>query len=83
MKRFDAERELNEAFTPISIFVETYNKTLPLGFPRASEKTLREFQTMYPLLFKRSDGWSINKHRKRFMDWHMTHYLQAAEKRGR
>lgn len=83
MRGPDPQRELNEAFTPISIFAESYNKTLPSGFPRASEKILREFQTAYPLLFKHSGGWSINKHRKRFMDWYMTHHLEAAEKRGR
>lgn len=74
MKRFDAERELNEALTPISAFAETYNKTLPLGFPRASEKILREFQAAYPLLFKNGGGWSIDKHRKRFMDWHSSRH---------
>ena len=83
MKRFDVERALNEALTPISIFVEAYNKTLPLGFPRASEKTLREFQVAYPPLFKNGDGWAIHKHRKRFMDWHMTHHVGAEEKRER
>jgi len=83
VKRIDKQRELNEALTPLSRFAETYNETLPLGFPHASNKALQKFQTSYPLLFKNDNSWSINKHRKRFMDWYMTHHMGAGEKRER
>lgn len=74
MKRPDVQRQLNEAFTSLASFAETYNRTLPQGFPPASNKALEKFQALYPLLFKNASGWSIDKHRKRFMDWHATHY---------
>lgn len=73
MKRRDVQRELNEAVTSLSHFAEVYNKTLPLGFPHASNRALQKFQTLYPLLFKGDNSWSIDKHRKRFMDWHASH----------
>ena len=77
MKRPDVQRELNEAFTSLVSFAETYNRMLPSGFPRASNKALQEFRTLYPLLFKSANGWSIDKHRKRFMDWHATHHAEG------
>lgn len=74
MKRFDAQRELNEAVTSLASFAQTYNEMLPHGFPRASGKALQKFQALHPLLFKSENSWSIDKHRKRFMDWYATHY---------
>ncbi len=74
MKRPDMQQQLNEALTSLSSFAETYNKTLPLGFPHASNKALEKFRALYPLLFKDDNSWSINKHRKRFMDWHATQH---------
>ena len=74
MKRIDRQRELNEAHTSMVVFAEAYNHALPAGFPKASTEALMRFRTTYPLLFKTEDSWSIDKHRKRFMDWHSTHY---------
>ncbi|MBI3305279.1 hypothetical protein HYZ80_03090 [Candidatus Parcubacteria bacterium] len=74
MIRRDLKQEANKALTSLASFAEVYNKTLPVGFPRASGKALREFQMAYRPLFKSGDGWSIDKHRKRFMDWHTTHH---------
>ena len=73
MKRFDAQRELHETVTSLSRFAEIYNTTLPLGFPRASVKALEQFQATHPLLFKNGDEWSIDRHRKRLMDWLSSH----------
>ncbi len=73
MKRVDKEREANEAFVSLANFAESYNKILPPRFPRASEKILKQFQTAYPTLFKNGDSWSIDKHRKRLMDWLASH----------
>jgi len=74
MKRRDAEQEANKTLTSLMSFATTYNKTLPVGFPHASGKDFRAFQMAYPVLFKDGNSWSIDKHRKRFMDWHSTHH---------
>ena len=63
----------NERLTPVLDFIESYNRTLPAGFPRATAKTVKLFQQAYPALFKGKDEWSIDKHRKRFMDWLASH----------
>ena len=61
--------EINQETTPLADFMESYNKSTPKSFPRASVETLKQFQEIYPLLFKNENAWSIDKHRKRFMDW--------------
>ena len=61
--------EENQEITPLAEFMESYNKSAPASFPRASAEMLKEFQDAYPSLFKSGDAWSIDKHRKRFMDW--------------
>jgi len=73
MKRVDKERELNEARTSLVNFATAYNRMLAPGFPHASPKALTAFRASYPLLFKNDDSWSIDKHRKRFMDWYASH----------
>ena len=59
----------NQEVTPMGAFLESYNKSAPSAFPLASEETLKEFQEAYPSLFKNKNARSIDKHRKRFMDW--------------
>ncbi|OGZ08165.1 MAG: hypothetical protein A3D65_03420 [Candidatus Lloydbacteria bacterium RIFCSPHIGHO2_02_FULL_50_13] len=49
--------------------MESYNKSIPAEFPRASVKSLKRFQAMHPGLFKNGNEWSIDKHRKKLMDW--------------
>lgn len=65
--------EINRTVTPLLIFMESYNKSLPLNFPRASAKMLKQFQILHPMLFKNGDEWSIDKHRKKLMDWLPSH----------
>ena len=77
MRTRDYERERNELATPLLAFLESYNQKLPDGFPRASVAALKQFQTTYPGLFKRGDAWSIDKHRKRLMDWLAAHRGEA------
>ena len=69
MKTKNNPLELNLIRTPILVFVESYNKSIPVSFPRVSVKILKRFQTLHPVLFKKSDEWSIDKHRKKVMDW--------------
>ncbi|MDD5547753.1 MAG: hypothetical protein PHN74_02580 [Candidatus Pacebacteria bacterium] len=61
--------ELNQIKTSLLDFMKSYNKSVPAGFPRASAKILKSFQLLHPTLFKVNDEWSIDKHRKRVMDW--------------
>ena len=69
MKRKSFESELNQTENSMADFIESYNKTIPQGFPRASVAALQQFQTSHPILFKKGAGWSVDKHRKRLMDW--------------
>ena len=69
MKRKSFESELNRTETPLLEFMEAYNKSIPSGFPRASVAALQQFQTSHVILFKKGAGWSVDKHRKRVMDW--------------
>ena len=50
-------------------FLESYNQSIPERFPHASVASLKQFQTTHPALFKDTDEWSLDKHRKRLMDW--------------
>jgi len=69
--------ETNRESTLLADFMESYNKSVPKNFPRASVKTLKQFQETYPSLFKNANVWSIDKHRKRFMDWTSYHQNDA------
>ncbi|MDP3727588.1 MAG: hypothetical protein Q8R35_03035 [bacterium] len=77
MRQKDLEQERNQAAVPLAVFLASYNERLPEGFPRASAETLRRFQTTYPALFRKGDAWSIDKHRKRLMDWLASHRGEA------
>ena len=65
----DKNLELNQIKTPLLAFMESYNKSIPVSFPHVSVKILKNFQALHPILFKHSTEWSIDKHRKRLMDW--------------
>ena len=73
MKQKNKEWEQNQIMTPTVVFMESYNRITPDGFPRVTVKVLREFQKEYPTLFKDPDEWSIDKHRKKLMDWLSSH----------
>lgn len=69
MKDKNNSLELNQTKTTLLTFMESYNKSIPVSFPKVSVKILKHFQLLHPILFKHSDEWSIDKHRKRVMDW--------------
>jgi len=69
MKSKSNELEQNQAITSLIVFIENYNKSVPQDFPHATSKALKQFQITHPALFKNVDDWSIDKHRKRLMDW--------------
>ena len=65
--------EANQKTTSLADFMESYNKSAPKNFPRASVETLKQFQETNLSLIKNKNTWSIDKHRKRFMDWVSPH----------
>ena len=70
-KTDDQEANFIESFSPD--FIEYYNENIPVGFPKASLKALEEFKATHPALFKESNKWTIDKHRKKLMDWLVSH----------
>jgi len=79
MKTRDLERERSEQKLTLHEFLSTYNEGLPSAFPRASLPYLREFQKTYPKLFKRDGTWTLDQHRKKFMDW-IPQHLRALQR---
>jgi len=51
-----------------SIFIKEYNLLFNVPAAKATEANCHEYKIEHPNEFKTSD-WSIDKHRKRFMDW--------------
>ena len=73
MRTLDLDRERSEKKLSASEFVSAYNEGLPPQFPRASLPFLLAFRKAYPTLFKDAGVWSLDLHRKRFMDWLPAH----------
>ena len=73
MKKRDIQKELNEAGTTMDVFMAAYNKSVPEGSLVSSSKLLQKFKEERPTFFKNGDEWSIDKHRKHFMDWLHSH----------
>jgi hypothetical protein len=69
MRLPDLDRERSEKSLSLSEFLKSYNEGLPLEFPRASLALLREFKVAHAALFKNSDSWSLDQHRKVVMNW--------------
>ena len=67
--RKDHSQEINFVTKPLAAFIQYYNKNIPEAFPRASIKALKMFKASHEELFKDSDEWTIDKHRKKLMDW--------------
>ncbi len=74
MKRKNLEQAVNQTVVSTAVFMESYNKHLPKGFPAAPMKNLEEFYRSHSMLFKNGYKWSIDKHRKRVMDWLSSHH---------
>ena len=63
------EDDVNFIGSTSDVFIKYYNENIPASFPRATIKILKKFQPQYPTLFKKNGEWTINKHRKKLMDW--------------
>ncbi|HYD93599.1 MAG TPA: hypothetical protein VEB18_04080 [Candidatus Paceibacterota bacterium] len=75
MRKPDLDRERSEKKLSARDFLTVYNDGLPSQFPKASAPLLRRFSERHPELFKQSAEWSLDVHRKRFMDW-LPNYLR-------
>ncbi|MBI3632187.1 MAG: hypothetical protein HY225_01955 [Candidatus Vogelbacteria bacterium] len=69
MRRNAQELNISQALIPLSEFMESYNKNMPVAFPRATAALLKKFKEDHALLFKHGDLWSLDQHRKKLMDW--------------
>lgn len=69
MRRNEKEVHLGDVQVSLPVFLESYNKNIPEGFPRATVSILKKFRDLYPTLFKHGENWSIALHRKRVIDW--------------
>jgi hypothetical protein len=72
-ERKSTEPDLNLVSVKTKDFVQYYNENVPDTFPRASIYTLEKFQDTYPGLFGKDKEWTIDKHRKKLMDWLSSH----------
>jgi len=68
-KSKDLILEKNQKMISASEFLTSYNKSIPAAFPQASVADLKEFATVNGRLFSTPGEWSLEKHRKRLMDW--------------
>ncbi len=67
------EQDINFIGVTASVFTQYYNDNVPKTFPRATLPALLRFQAAYPGLFNGNSEWTINKHRKKLMDWLASH----------
>jgi hypothetical protein len=75
MKGPDLDKERSEKKHTLADFMKIYNADLPAQFPHASSALLQQYKKVYPSQFK--DGfWSLDLHRKKFMDW-LTMHLKS------
>ena len=83
MKNIDPVKERCERRLSAAEFITSYNENLPSRFPRASKAFLKEFKKAYPGLFKDDfkgdDEWSLDQHRKKFMDWLPQHIKSLSQ----
>jgi hypothetical protein len=59
----------SEIVLSIKDFLQSYNKTIPESFPKASLPLLQKYQEEHKPFFKRGGQWSLAEHRKKIMDW--------------
>ncbi|MFA5022848.1 MAG: hypothetical protein WC385_02445 [Candidatus Paceibacterota bacterium] len=66
---YKKEQEINFAEMTLVQFANYYNKNIPASFPRATKEALEEFKIAHAGLFDAKGLWTIDKHRRRLMDW--------------
>ena len=66
---YKQEQEVNFVGMTMPEFLVYYNKSTPEAMPRATKESLAEFKTTHSSLFDEGGLWTIDKHRRRVMDW--------------
>ena len=66
---YKKEQEVNFVEVSIDVFIHYYNQNIPASFPRATIEALKEFQATHSALFDNNKTWTVDKHRRRLMDW--------------
>lgn len=79
MKLPDLDRARCEKPLTPAQFLAAYNEKLPADFPPATAPLLKEFKKLHETLFKNSDAWSLDQHRKKVMDWLPAHLRISGE----
>lgn len=69
MKKYGDNLKISQERVSPADFMESYNKNTPESFPRVTLVLLKKFKEAHSSLFKQSDMWSIDLHRKKLMDW--------------
>ncbi len=69
MKGYKEEAAISQTRTSLLDFLDSYNKNIPVGFPRASADLLKKFREGHPSFFKHGELWSLDEHRKKIIDW--------------
>ncbi len=69
MRGPDLDKERSEKSRSLDDFLKLYNQDLPEALPRASTALLEEFRSTHAGMFKSKNVWSLDQHRKKFMDW--------------
>lgn len=69
MRTPDHDRIRSEKKRTLTAFLDLYNEDLPASFPRASEDLLKEFKKDHKNLFPSGNGWTLDQHRRKVMDW--------------
>ncbi len=76
IKPIDLEKERSEKKRSIDDFIVSYNKNLPADFPHATLSASLEFKRLHPSFFKGNSSWSLEHHRKKYMDW-LPQYIKS------
>ena len=69
MRKFDEDLKVSELQISLLDFLISYNQNIPTSFPQASVALLQKFKDTHSMLFTKSDLWSLDRHRKKVMDW--------------
>lgn len=69
MKAPDLDRLRSEEARSLNDFCGEYNKDLPASFTPASISLLTEYRRLHPEAFRNGGSWSLDRHRKKIIDW--------------
>ena len=69
MSKYEAALNISQAELSDGDFMKSYNEIAPANFPRVSLSLLKKFREAHASLFKNSELWSLDVHRKKLIDW--------------